>query len=66
MTLPPRPTYSCLGKEQFADKSRADTVAHRIAGRSANKVSTYRCNFCHAWHVGSGLIPKGKRSKVTR
>lgn len=66
MTLPPRPTYSCLGKEQFADKGRADQVAHRIARRSSATVSSYRCSFCHAWHIGSGLIPKGKRSRVNR
>lgn len=66
MTTPVRPTYSCLGKETFADKGRADEVAHRHARRSKNKVSTYRCDYCHAWHIGSRIVPKSRRSSISK
>lgn len=66
MTLPPRPTYSCLGKEQFHDKAIAESAAQRIARRVKNRVSTYRCAFCHAWHVGSGIVPKRARSHLSK
>ena len=59
MTLPPRPTYSCLGKEAFPEKRHADAAASRVATRARGAVCAYRCTFCHAWHVGSGS-PQGQ------
>lgn len=66
MTLPPRPTYSCLGKESFAEKHHADQAARRASRHSRTPISTYRCTYCHAWHVGSGIVPKRKRSAIAK
>lgn len=66
MTLPPRPTYSCLGKEAFPEKRHADAAASRVATRARGAVHAYRCTFCHAWHVGSAVTPKAKRSSISK
>lgn len=41
----------CEGKKPFATFRAAEVVA-----RKGHGISTYRCRFCHAWHVGGGVI----------
>lgn len=61
-----RPTYSCAGKRQPLEKGLADAAASRMAHRTGDRAHAYRCRACHAWHVGSSVIPKAKRAGVSR
>lgn len=59
MKLQPSPGQSveaaCHGKEQL---TRA--VAMQVASRGGRKRQAYRCDFCHHWHIGESIIPKGR------
>jgi hypothetical protein len=50
-----RQISSCEGKEPFTSFGRAARTAHRQAQNKAGKFSAYHCQFCGAFHVGTGL-----------
>lgn len=45
----------CTGKDKFKSATIARTVASRMAGRHAERMSAYMCPTCHHWHVGQRL-----------
>lgn len=52
----------CSGKEKFDSYSVAmQAVSHR--GKKAG-AHPYRCGFCGHWHVGTTIIPKGRRREI--
>lgn len=40
----------CSGKKSFSSKKKADFAARRLSG-----CVSYRCRYCHDWHVGGKL-----------
>lgn len=50
-----------LGVTESIDRALAASAA-----AFGQDKSTYRCTYCHAWHVGSGIVPKRKRSAIAK
>lgn len=40
----------CRGKSKFETKERADRMTRRKKG-----LVSFRCRFCHSWHIGNHL-----------
>jgi len=50
----PRPTFSCMGKEQYASRALAEKVRRRRArARDKRVLDSYRCKACGFWHLGA-------------
>lgn len=58
MTLP---GATCDGKAAYASRGLAGSVALRMRKRDEGNAQPYRCQSCHAWHVGSSIVPKRRR-----
>jgi cytochrome c5 len=60
-------TAGCSGKEAFVKWEDAERAARRKR-RSGGKVHAYRCDLCHAVHIGSvgGEVDRAKRRAFIR
>ena len=64
-TAPLRGYYapSCEGKQRLTGKNIADRIASRMRRRRGEYVLSYRCEYCHAWHIGHPGGPTLKQRK---
>lgn len=44
--------FDCRGKTPFKDERRAQHRAKQIRRESGEDLHSYRCRFCHRWHLG--------------
>lgn len=49
---PPGKIDSCTGKQKYKTKDVAQKIASKVASRSRERLETYRCKHCQAWHIG--------------
>ena len=50
---------SCYGKRAYKEKAAKNAA-------KLSKGSAYRCEYCHAWHIGGGLFPTRKNKRRRR
>lgn len=51
---------SCAGKVSFASFTLANSVVTRNRDKFRESRTTYHCQYCHQWHVGTD---NGQRAK---
>jgi cytochrome c5 len=42
----------CDGKVRFTDEENAKEAALRRSKATGTWIAPYKCEFCHAWHIG--------------
>jgi hypothetical protein len=42
----------CLGKYKFPAQANAEDARFSLYGVRSEEYNTYRCQFCHKWHIG--------------
>lgn len=43
---------ACDGKTRYAEQQAAHVAAGRASERAGAWISSYKCPFCGAWHIG--------------
>ena len=60
---------ACRGKDKHRNKHDADNQAVKRRGshlHSNKKLNSYRCVYCHYWHVGNSSVHKRRPYKRTK
>jgi hypothetical protein len=52
-----RKASACGSKQRYAEESEARQAAYLARLHSRERLSVYRCEFCHEWHLGHAAKP---------
>jgi hypothetical protein len=51
-----RKAAACGSKQRYAEESEARQAAYIAQLHSRERLSVYRCEFCHQWHMGHASV----------